>query len=228
MCEGHNHDHNHPHTHEISVEEKIYAENDRIAAENLAYLAGKRILAVNVMGSPGAGKTTSLLSLIKELQGIKIYVIEGDIESDLDTKTLLDKGIEAVQINTGGACHLDALSLKAAFPKLSWEEGGILFIENVGNLVCPAEFEIGEHLKMLVCSVAEGSDKPYKYPLAFEKADLILLSKKDLKPYVDFDDDFFYRGVRALNPNVPVFEVNGRTGEGFAEAAQWLKKKMSK
>lgn len=213
---------------EIPVVENIYAENDRIAHDNRHFLRDRGITGVNVMGAPGAGKTSSLLQLIKELGETKVYVIEGDIESDLDTQTLLARGIEAVQINTGGACHLDAPALQAAFPRLSLQQPGFLFIENVGNLVCPAEFEIGEHLKMLICSAAEGSDKPYKYPLAFEKAQIILLNKRDLKPYVGFDDAFFYKGVRALNPKVPIIEVNAKTGEGFIEVAQWFKEQLGK
>jgi hydrogenase nickel incorporation protein HypB len=135
-------------------------------------------------------------------------------------------GVEAIQINTHGACHLDSPMLNDALEKLSFKEGGILFIENVGNLVCPAEFVIGEHVKMLICSVTEGSDKPYKYPLAFEKADIIILNKCDLKPYLDFNSDFFYTGVRNLNKNAPVFEVSGKTGEGFEDVAKWLEDRL--
>lgn len=207
---------------EVSVVQDIYAENDRIAAETKRKMDDLGIFLINMMGAPGAGKTSSIIQLIRELAGLKVYVVEGDIESDLDTQTLQKQGVEAIQINTGGACHLDAPTVQNALAKLALDEGSIVFIENVGNLVCPAEFEIGEHIKMLICSAAEGSDKPYKYPLAFEKAGIILLNKSDLKQYVDFDNAFFYRGVRALNPKVPVFEVNGKTGEGFAAAARWI------
>lgn len=213
-------------TKKIEVITDIYAENDRIAAKTKAFFQEKGIFVVNIMGAPGAGKTTSIMQLVKNLGGIKVYVIEGDIESDIDAQTLANMGIETIQINTNGACHLDAPTIEGVIDKLSLSEPGILFIENIGNLVCPAEFEIGEHIKMLICSAAEGSDKPYKYPLAFEKAQVILLTKKDLKQYVDFNDEFFYQGIRAQNQKVPVFEVSGKSGEGFREAANWLKEQI--
>ena len=215
-------------TKRIEVVEDILAENDRIAAETKSLLTKKDVFAVNVMGAPGAGKTSVIITLARELKNRKICVIEGDIESDLDTRALTRLGIETVQINTHGACHLDAPVLRAALEGLRLPAPGFLFIENVGNLVCPAEFEIGEHLKLLVCSVAEGSDKPYKYPLAFEKAGMIILNKCDLKPYVDFDDDFFYKGVRALNKTAPVFEMIAKTGNGAGEAARWLEEKSGR
>jgi hydrogenase nickel incorporation protein HypB len=131
-------------------------------------------------------------------------------------------GIETVQINTGGACHLDAPLVAAAVEELAFGGRGVLFVENIGNLVCPAEYEIGEHVRLLVATVTEGSDKPYKYPLAFEKADLVVLNKCDLLPYVDFDEAFFLKGLRALNPTAPVLRVSSRTGEGYAAIAAWL------
>ncbi|HHV64282.1 MAG TPA: hydrogenase nickel incorporation protein HypB [Peptococcaceae bacterium] len=210
---------------EIEVVQNIYDENDKIALETKASLEELGIFVVNVMGAPGAGKTSSIINIIRNLPEEKIYVIEGDIESDLDTVKLKDLGINTIQINTGGACHLDAPTIKNALQNLEFSQPGILFIENIGNLVCPAEFQIGEHIKMLICSAAEGSDKPYKYPLAFEKADVILLTKCDLKEYVDFNDDFFLKGIRGLNKSVPVFEVNAKTGQGFSAVAEWLKHK---
>lgn len=206
----------------IDVREGILDENDHIAAHIKEHLGKHGVLVVNEMGAPGVGKTTTLKNIIKRLPGLKSYVIEGDIESDLDTVDLVSIGIEARQINTYGACHLDAPMVEHMVSHFSFLEPGILFIENVGNLVCPAEFSIGEHVKMLVSTVTEGSDKPYKYPLAFEKADIILLNKVDLIPYLDFDEDFFMKGVRALNPDVPVFKVSGTTGEGFDQVAEWL------
>ena len=193
-----------------------------------SHMAAHGILVVNEMGAPGVGKTTTLKQIFKHLDGVKPYVIEGDIESDLDTQDLKQLGVDAHQINTFGACHLDAPMIDHMLGHMDLQERGILFIENVGNLVCPAEFSIGEHVKMLISTVTEGSDKPYKYPLAFEKADLILLNKIDLIPYLDFDEEFFMKGVRALNKDVPVFKVNGKTGEGYAEVAQWLKEKAEK
>jgi hydrogenase nickel incorporation protein HypB len=213
-------------TKKVEVMKNIYDENDEIAVRINRSLSEQGIFAVNVMGAPGAGKTSSLIQIIKQLDDIKPYVVEGDIESDIDTLTLKAMGVEAIQINTHGACHLDSPMLNDALEKLSFKEVGILFIENVGNLVCPAEFVIGEHVKMLICSVTEGSDKPYKYPLAFEKADIIILNKCDLKPYLDFNSDFFYTGVRNLNKNAPVFEVSGKTGEGFEDVAKWLEDRL--
>ena len=205
------------------VKMDIYSHNDHIAGHVREYLEQHGIYAVNVMGAPGTGKTTSLEQLMKHLPG-KVYVIEGDIESDLDTEQRLRRHVLAAQINTFGACHLDAPLVHNAVHAMDFPEPGILFIENVGNLVCPAELTIGENIKLLIVSVTDGSDKPYKYPLAFEKADVILLNKVDLLPYLDFDEDFFMKGLRHLNKTAPVFKVSGRTGEGYAEAAQWLAK----
>ncbi len=207
----------------IPVMESVYAKNETMADKINCELTEKKVFAVNVMGAPGIGKTTSLIQIIKGLSDTA-FVIEGDIQSDLDTRKLNDLGIKTVQINTGGACHLDVPFIEEAVGKLPCENG-FLFIENIGNLVCPAEFVIGEHIKLLICSVTEGSDKPYKYPLAFEKADVILLNKIDLLDYVDFDREFFEAGIRKLNPEVPVFCVSGKTGEGYDEVIAWLTKK---
>lgn len=209
---------------EIEVMESVYAKNDQVASEINSSLTCRGIFAINVMGSPGAGKTSSLIQIISKLRGVTPYVIEGDIEADYDTKTLLKLGVNTVQINTGGACHLDSPMIGEAVDKLDIKKG-ILFIENIGNLVCPAEFQIGEHVKMLISTVTEGSDKPYKYPLAFEKADIIILNKCDLLPYVDFDEEFFMKGVRAVNKTVPVIKVSAKTKEGFDEVVSWIMEK---
>ena len=213
-------------TKDIQIMQDINAENDRIAKGIQSGLKNKGIYGVNVIGAPGAGKTSTLVRIISGLSGIKCYVVEGDIQSDIDTDKLLALGIEAVQIHTGGACHIDGNVLEAILPRLSLNEKGVLFIENIGNLVCPAEFDIGENMKMLIVTVTEGSDKPYKYPLAFEKAELILINKADLLPYVDFDMAYFIKGVRALNPDVPVFEVSAKTGEGFDGVIAWLRGRL--
>lgn len=211
----------------INVMEGILDENDHIAEHVNEHLSAHGVLIVNEMGAPGVGKTTTLKNIFKHLGNLKPYVIEGDIESDLDTRDLKNMGIETHQINTHGACHLDAPMIGHMVDHIGFDEKGILFIENIGNLVCPAEFTIGEHVMMLVSTVTEGSDKPYKYPLAFEKADIIILNKVDLIPYLDFDEDFFMKGVRALNKAVPVFKVSGKTGEGFEEVAAWLAERAS-
>ena len=212
----------------ITVMENIMDENDHIAEHVNEHMSAHGVLVINEMGAPGVGKTTTLRNIISRLDGIKPYVIEGDIESDLDTQTLKGLGIDTHQINTFGACHLDAPMIDHMIDHMHFdhsEQRAALFIENIGNLVCPAEFSIGEHIKMLISTVTEGSDKPYKYPLAFEKADVIILNKVDLIPYLDFDEEFFMKGVRALNKDVPVFKVSGKTGEGFDEVAEWIKSK---
>ena len=213
-------------TKDVVIMENVFDENDRIAEQIHAGLEARGIYAVNVMGAPGAGKTSCLIQLISHLSGVKPYVIEGDIESDIDTKKLNALGIETVQINTFGACHLDGAVIENTLKSMPLDQKGVLFIENIGNLVCPAEFSIGEDMKLLVSTVTEGADKPYKYPLAFEKSSVILLNKKDLLPYVDFDYDYFLKGVQALNPNSAVFLVSAKTGEGFQEAAEWLKARL--
>ena len=167
---------------EITVMQSVYDKNEEEARRIREELTNRNIFAINVMGAPGVGKTSSLIQITKRLRPtVKPFVIEGDIEADFDTLTLQKLGIETVQINTNGACHLDSPMIGEAINQLSLEEG-ILFIENIGNWVCPAEFQIGEHMKMLSSTVTEGSDKPYKYPLAFEKADVIILNKCDLIP----------------------------------------------
>ena len=207
---------------EIEVMQSVYDKNDEVAAKINSSLTEKGIFAINVMGAPGAGKTSTLIKIINRLGDITPYVIEGDIEADIDTKTLLSLGVKTIQINTNGACHLDSPLIGEAVESLNIEKG-VLFIENIGNLVCPAEFQIGEHAKMLISTVTEGSDKPYKYPLAFEKANIIIINKWDLIPYVDFDEEFFMKGVRALNKTAPVFKVSCKADEGFEEVVLWIK-----
>ena len=210
----------------ITVMRDIHAENDRVAEEIQRQLESRGIYAVNVMGAPGAGKTSCLIRVMNGLEGVKCSVLEGDIQSDIDTDRLKALGIEAAQIHTGGACHIDVSLMKSALPRLALDQKGVLFIENIGNLVCPAEFNIGENVKLLVVTVTEGADKPYKYPLAFEKAGAVLLNKADLLPYVDFDMDYFTRGIRALNPGAPIFSVSAKTGEGFPEVCAWMKARL--
>lgn len=210
---------------DVQIMADINAENERIAADIQTRLHEKGIFTVNVIGAPGAGKTSCLIRITEGLPDVKAYVVEGDIQSDIDTEKLTSLGIEAVQLHTGGACHIDGSHLSRTLERFSFAQKGVLFIENIGNLVCPAEFSIGEDMKLLIVTVAEGADKPYKYPLAFEKAEAILLNKTDLLPYVDFDMDYFMAGIRALNPSAPVFQVSAKTGAGFPEVCSWLKAK---
>ena len=211
---------------DIQIMEDIYAENDEISDAVRLDLSARGIYVINVLGAPGAGKTTSLIEIVSRMPDVKPYVIEGDIQSDIDARKLNELGIESVQINTHGACHLESTQIRDILPSLSLNQPGILFVENIGNLVCPAEFTIGEHIKVLVCSVTDGADKPYKYPLAFEKTSAVLLNKADLIPYVDFDMEYFVQGVKALNPGAPVFLVSGRTGEGYDGVCAWIRARM--
>jgi hydrogenase nickel incorporation protein HypB len=215
---------------EVPVIINIQAENDRQAEDLKRQLHDRGIFTINVMGAPGAGKTSVISGLIQALLPERSYVLEGDIESDLDTRKLRAAGVVTLQINTHGACHLDAPVVAGALAGFPFVSAGVLFIENIGNLVCPAEFNIGEDIKLLVTTVTDGSDKPYKYPLAFEKADLIVVNKTDLLPFVDFDRDFFLAGIRALNPSAPVVSLTARPGSlqqdgGFSEIVQWIRQK---
>ena len=207
-------------TKEIEIMKSVYSKNEEVARKVNDDMTARGVFVINVMGAPGVGKTSALIRLIPKLRRPSA-VIEGDIESDIDTKKLSSLGIQTTQINTGGACHLDSPLIEAAARKLKLNTG-FLFIENIGNLVCPAEFLIGEHIKLLISSVTEGSDKPYKYPLAFEKADIILINKYDLLEHVDFDGDYFETGVRKLNLKAPIFKVSAKEDGGFNEVAEWI------
>ncbi len=208
---------------EISVQKRILSANDEVALQNRATFRDHGITAVNIMASPGAGKTTVILATAERLpDGLRPGVIEGDLASSIDTEKVLAAGIPAIQINTGGNCHLDAPMIRAALPQLPLERIELLFIENVGNLVCPAEFDLGAALAVVIASVPEGHDKPYKYPGMFAAGDAVLLNKSDLAAYFDFDVDYFRRGVAMVNPEAPVFLVSCRSGEGLDEWVGWL------
>ena len=204
--------------------EAIKSRNEMLAERLNRRLTEQGIYAINVMGAPGSGKTSVIAGLIKALNAPAL-VLEGDIESDIDTKKLMHLGINSYQINTCGACHLDTPLIEKALNEITVEHC-FLFIENIGNLVCPAEFMIGEHMKLLISSVPEGADKPYKYPLAFEKADVIVLNKIDLMPYVDFNAGYFEKGVRALNNHAPVIKLSTITGQGVNDLADALSCKL--
>lgn len=203
--------------------QNIMSINEQMAEENRSYFRENHITVFNVMASPGSGKTSVIRSVIKQLaEDIHFSVIEGDIASSIDAQLFAAMGISALQINTGGGCHLDANMIRAAVRDMELPKQSILFIENVGNLICPSSFDLGESIKMVIASVPEGHDKPYKYISMFEGADLIILNKLDLAPYIDFDKKAFMDGVRALNERAPIFEISCRTGQGVSELADWL------
>jgi hydrogenase nickel incorporation protein HypB len=207
----------------INVVKNILDANDQMAAENKFFFEKRHIVAVNIMASPGAGKTSLILRTIEGL-GEPIAVIEGDIASTFDAEKVGEKQVPVVQINTGGACHLDASMIKTSLKKLSIDKARYLFIENVGNLVCPAEFVLGEKVRVLVASVPEGDDKPFKYPGMFSTVQAVVLNKMDVLPYIDFNVARFMEGVRAVNQEAPVFQVSCRTKEGLQDWIDWLKK----
>ena len=228
----HGHDHSHddghhrPHDGErqtITLEQRVLAKNDELAEQNREWLAQRDIMAFNLTSSPGAGKTTLLERTIRDLDGRRpVAVIEGDQETLLDAERIRATGCRAVQINTGAGCHLDADMVHRALHALDPEPGSLLFIENVGNLVCPALFDLGERAMVVVISVTEGADKPLKYPHMFAAAELVLINKVDLLPYVDFDIDVCAAYARSVNPRAKVLPVSATTGEGIEFWYQWI------
>lgn len=213
----------------VTVVRNILEAQDRIAKLNRSLFEQHGVFVLNLMSSPGAGKTSLLEKTIEKLKNLyRIAVIEGDIQSQEDALRIKRLGVEAIQINTGGACHLDANMIHSALEKISLESCDLLIIENVGNLVCPAEFDLGEHEKVMILSVTEGDDKPLKYPLMFQKSSVLLVNKIDLLPYVDFDLEKVRKSVLELNPHIRIFEISCKTGEGVNEWIDWLKERGRK
>jgi len=207
----------------IEVAQGILSANDQIAAENRATFDAAGAFVLNLMASPGAGKTSLILSTVEQLPGeVHPAVIEGDLASSIDADTIAARGIPVVQINTGGSCHLDAPMIRTALASFPLDGIGLLFIENVGNLVCTANFALGAHLSVVVASVPEGHDKPYKYPGMFARADVVVLNKADLLEAFEFDLDFFRRGLEMVNPDAPLLPISCRTGEGVEGWVAWL------
>ena len=244
---SHSHEHEHEHEHEhpaldahlgdhsgyqtgrerIEILEDIYAENDRLAAANRAALDAAGVHAVNLMSSPGSGKTTLLARTLAALAGtVRVGVIEGDIETPLDAERLGGLGAQISLLNTGdgfgGECHLDAPMIAKALRGLDLGSLDLIIVENVGNLVCPAEFDVGEHRKAMVYAITEGEDKPLKYPVMFRSVSVVVVNKTDLAPYLDFDMDLFRRNLTAVNPQAEVVEVSARTGAGVDAWLAWL------
>jgi hydrogenase nickel incorporation protein HypB len=209
----------------INIEKKILSENEKIALDNIMFFAEQKKLCLNMISSPGSGKTTILARTIDDLKGkLKVGVIEGDIQTDIDAERIKATGASAVQINTEGACHLSASQIGAALKQLPIAELDLILIENVGNLVCPSAFELGESGKIVVLSVAEGDDKPAKYPAIFAKSKALLINKIDLLDggYVDFDMERAKSDARRLNKTIEIFPVSARTGAGMSDWYDWL------
>jgi len=212
----------------IKVLKDILGANEEIAQRNRKLLDSEGVFAVNLMSSPGAGKTSLVLETIKALKGkSRIGVIEGDLSSSVDAETISKESIPVVQINTGGGCHLDANMISKALSNLPLEDIDLLIIENVGNLICPAEFALGEHKKVLISSIPEGDDKPLKYPLMFHEVDTVLINKIDLLPYLRFDIQAFSQAVRGINGKVGIFQISCATGQGIQEWVSWLLTQMA-
>jgi len=209
---------------EIKVLKDILSANDRIAQENRKLLDRKGVFAINVMASPGAGKTSVILRTISGLKSkVRIGVIEGDVSSRIDADRIAKENVPVLQINTGGECHLDANMVQRALKDMPLGEIDILLIENIGNLICTAEFKIGTHKNLVIASVPEGHDKPLKYPLMFTVADVILVNKMDLLPYSNFDLKAYRKAVKGLNEKVEVIEISCTTGQGIKQWLEWLK-----
>jgi hydrogenase nickel incorporation protein HypB len=207
----------------IPVVRNVLEANERIAEENRELFRGKGLLVLNLMSSPGAGKTTLLEKTIDRLSGrLSLGVVEGDIQTSQDAERIHKKGAPVVQINTDGACHLDANMVREAVKALDLAALDLLIIENVGNLVCPAEFDVGETCKVMIHAITEGEDKPAKYPLMFSKSSVVLINKMDLLPYLEIDLEKIRQESRKLNPRVVLFEVSARTGEGLDPWIQWI------
>ncbi len=248
--EGHAHEHHHDHHHHhheddthdygqgpahahapgmsqsrmVQIEQDILGKNNEYAAANRRWFAGHGILALNLVSSPGSGKTTLLTRTINDLKTeLKLSVIEGDQQSANDAERIRETGVKALQINTGKGCHLDGHMVGHALERLQPEAESVLFIENVGNLVCPAAFDLGEAHKVAILSVTEGEDKPIKYPDMFAAADIMLLNKTDLLPHLQFDVDKCIDYARRVNPRIKVLQLSAQTGEGMASWYQWLK-----
>jgi len=212
---------------EIKVVTNILQTNEEITAKNKKMLDEKGIFVVNLMSSPGSGKTSILEKMISKLKDeINIAVIEGDIYTTKDAERIEAQGVPVVQINTGGACHLDGEMIKGALNSLDLEAIDLLVIENVGNLVCPAEFEIGEDIKVSVLSTTEGNDKPLKYPLMFEKSGVVILNKTDLIEFTNFNKEEFYEDIKSLNANALIFETSCTKDEGVNEICKWVREKV--
>ena len=211
----------------IDIKQSILDKNDKLANENRALFARHNIFVLNILASPGSGKTSTILATIDELRDeFNIAVIEGDIASNVDAEKIKAQGIDAIQINTGGACHLESEMIRRAAHILDLERLDLIIIENVGNLVCPTDFDLGENAKVMILSVPEGDDKPLKYPGVFQSVEAIVLNKIDTRSVFNFSDEAFYTAVDQLNPQASIFPLSATKGEGVDEWADWLAQKV--
>jgi len=207
----------------ISIIEKVQNANDQLAAEIQEQLQQARLFSLNLMASPGAGKTSVIEKTLAELIPLyNIAAIDGDIATSIDADRAAEAGATAVQINTGGQCHIDANMLKIALGEFELDNFDLLLVENVGNLICPASFKLGTDKNVLIASIPEGDDKPYKYPGMYQDVDALIINKIDLLPYVDFDMDYFKQGVQMLNPDLLTFPISCKTGEGIESWTNWV------
>jgi hydrogenase nickel incorporation protein HypB len=212
----------------MPVVENILSANDQLAEENRSCLEAAQLFAINLMASPGAGKTSLIEHTIKGLSSqLNLAVVDGDIATSIDADRATAAGAAAIQINTGGECHLDAVMFQSALQQLELTNYDLLLVENVGNLVCPASFKLGTHLNILIASIPEGDDKPYKYPTMYRGVDALVINKIDLLPYIDFDMEYFQRGVEVLNSGLVTFPLSCSTGEGLAAWLTWLREKVA-
>ena len=212
---------------QIDMKQPILDKNDRLAQENRALFAEKKVFVLDLLASPGSGKTSTILATIEALRDeFNIAVIEGDIASSVDSEKIKEQGIAAVQINTGGACHLESDMIRRAIEVLDLDNLDLIIVENVGNLVCPTDFDLGENMKAMILSVPEGDDKPLKYPGVFQAASAIVLNKIDTLPVFNFDRERFESHIKGLNPTAPIFALSATSGQGVDEWAQWLADKI--
>lgn len=213
---------------EIDLKQPILKKNDTLAERNRALFAEKKVFVLNILASPGSGKTSTILATIEALRDeFNIAVIEGDIASSVDSERIKAQGIPAVQINTGGACHLESDMIRRAVEVLNLDDLDLVLLENVGNLVCPAEFDTGAAVNVTILSVPEGDDKPLKYPLMYQVCDVVLVNKVDVLPYFDFDLAKCVENVHMRNPKARVIPICAKTGEGMDEWYQWLREKVA-
>lgn len=212
----------------LEIKQSVFADNDKRAAELREELKGKKVFLLNLMSSPGSGKTTTLTRTIEQLKDeLRIGVMEADIDSDVDARTIAALGVKAIQLHTGGMCHLDADMTAQGLEGLGTEDVDLAILENVGNLVCPAEFDTGAVKNAMILSVPEGHDKPLKYPLMFSICDVVLINKIDVLPYFDFDMEACKKYILERNPNAKVIPISARTGEGMEEWTNWLKEQVA-